>query len=188
MSHKEVLIIIDSSGSMEPLTDSTISNFNELLQELKTEDEKTRLTLITFDREHRYLFSSKPVSECDSITSKDYLPSGTTALYDAVGEGIERLHEHIEEHRENVIGVKAIIMTDGLENASRKFNKSDIQKKIAYVKEWYQWDFQFYGANIDEGKEAKEIGLSNDDAVHFDHSVEGITESFISMSKFIRED
>lgn len=51
-----------------------------------------------------------------------------------------------------------VIVTDGLENASREFSYSDVKKMIE-AHEGDGWEFLFLGANIDAAEEAGKIGI-----------------------------
>lgn len=55
-----------------------------------------------------------------------------------------------------------VIMTDGMENASRIYSSSKVKKMIERQKNRYGWEFLFIGANIDSVETAKHFGINSD--------------------------
>lgn len=80
-----------------------------------------------------------------------------------------------EERAEKVIFV---ITTDGLENASREYSRSQIKQMIEHEKEKYGWEFLFLGANMDAVKEACSFGIGADRAVTFQNDSQGIETNY----------
>jgi hypothetical protein len=58
------------------------------------------------------------LKEVKNFTLEDYCPDRSTALYDAIGTTIEWFRYESD--------VLLVIITDGLENASTKYNKKQI--------------------------------------------------------------
>jgi hypothetical protein len=54
---------------------------------------------------------------------------------------------------------EAVVTTDGMENASRKFSSEQIRKMIKKEKKKHGWEFLFLGANIDAVATAKQYGI-----------------------------
>lgn len=81
-----IAIVIDESGSMQPLTNAVIKVVDELIAHLalrsKEMDQETRVTVYTFNNEPRCVIFDKDVLRLPSI--KDfYRPTSQTALIDA---------------------------------------------------------------------------------------------------------
>jgi len=87
------------------------------------------------------------------LTDRDYVPSGSTALYDAIGSTINRYRN---EH--NVI---FLIMTDGEENASREYSYVSVTNMIKEMKDNKNWNFIYLSEDIKTFKQAESIGVSN---------------------------
>lgn len=66
-----------------------------------------------------------------------------------------------------------IITTDGMENASRRYDSDKVKKMIERQKEKYGWEFLFLGANIDAVETARHFGISEDRAVNYHSDSEG---------------
>ena len=69
-----------------------------------------------------------------------------------------------------------VITTDGMENASRRYDYGQVKAMIERQKEKYGWEFLFLGANIDAAREAARFGISADRAANFhaDHKGTGV--------------
>ena len=60
-----------------------------------------------------------------------------------------------------------MIMTDGMENASRRYTYDRVKKLIEHQKAKYGWEFIFLGANIDAAETAVSMGIGRDRAADF---------------------
>lgn len=65
-----------------------------------------------------------------------------------------------------------IITTDGMENASRRYD-SDQVKRMIEEKKAQGWEFLFLAANIDAVKTAARVGISQDRAVNYHADSQG---------------
>lgn len=126
-----VVFILDHSGSMSSIAEESLNNFNENIQELKNKSktQDTYVTLINFSSRVEVVFKEINVNNVEELN--EYICSGTTALYDAVGVGINIL-DNIKELKDEDSNHSAllIIMTDGYENASIEFRGEEGAKKI----------------------------------------------------------
>ena len=103
------------------------------------------------------------------MTDRDYSVRGCTALLDAIGGAIHHVgnvhkyarNEDVPEH------TLFVITTDGMENASRRYDSETVKKMIERQKERYGWEFLFLGANIDAAKEAARFGIGADRSVNY---------------------
>lgn len=174
MNHTEIIFVIDKSGSMSHLVGDTIGGFNGFIESQKTLDGKATLTTILFDSEWKILHDGVDIREVKPMTTSDYYAGGMTAMLDAIGETINRVQErHDELGEEKPDSVIFVITTDGEENSSRKFKKSDIEKMIKHQTNGHGWKFMFLGANMDAVKEANSLGISADSAVNYSYTAQG---------------
>ena len=60
-----------------------------------------------------------------------------------------------------------MIITDGMENASRNYSYEMIQKMVKRQQKKYGWEFIFIGANIDAVMEAGRFGIRPERAVNY---------------------
>lgn len=171
------LIILDESGSMQGLIEETLTGANETIAAIKVAadsipDLKQYLSVVTFttrvDEDTVKILSSMiPVPKMRYLDTEDYHPSGNTPLYDAVGEMLMRLAPIIPEDAAALV----TIITDGEENASRRYTSYDIQGMIGVLEE-RGWTFAYIGANQDAILEAGKIGVSN--ALNYDANKDGV--------------
>ena len=177
-AHIYNLIIVDESGSMGGLEKATIDGINETIGTIKkaqedfAETQQHFLTVVTFDvrganippiRTH---LDAVPIDGVDSFN--DYVPHGATPLFDAMGESLTTLHERIKDD-ENATGVVTII-TDGLENASRKWNGPQVRELIERLKA-EGWTFSYMGSCYDVMSVTMQLSI--DHVMEFAHDVKG---------------
>lgn len=168
MKNTEIIFVIDKSGSMSRLTNDTIEGFNGFVESQK-DDTKTTLTTVLFDTTWKTIHDGIDVYEVNPMTTKDYVAYGGTAMLDAIGDTINRVQDrHDELGEEKPEKVLFVITTDGEENSSTKFTKSQIEKMIKHQTNGHGWEFMFLGANMDAVKEAASIGISYNRAVSYD--------------------
>ena len=176
----ELVFIVDKSGSMFKLVNDTIGSFNSVLDEQKQDLEHgdAYVTTVFFNHNHEKINDRKNIQEVEHITDRDYVPSGSTALLDAVGDTINELSkkEEIKDHK-----VIVAIITDGYENSSREYSKKQI-KELIESKEKEGWQFVFCGANIDAVSEGGHIGIRKDFTVNFEATSEGINAAYTDIS------
>jgi len=168
----DMIFLIDRSGSMCGSETDTIGGFNSYLKRGKEENSKTRITTILFDHEYEVLYTRKPIGEVSELTEKEYYVRGSTALLDAVGRTINTLDKEIDNN------VLFVIITDGYENSSKEYSKSQIKNLI----ENHNWEFIFLGADIDSFSEANGIGIRKTRVANYKKSRDGLEEVFCSIS------
>jgi hypothetical protein len=99
----------------------------------------------------------------------DYSPSGMTALYDAVGRSVSKTLAFLdslstEDRPQDVI---VVILTDGMENASRRWDLGRVARLIADAED-DGWQFVFLGANLDSQAVARDMGMRRAAVVDWD--------------------
>jgi len=183
MNHTEIIFVIDKSGSMAHLAGDTIGGFNGFIESQKALDGKATLTTVLFDTTWKTLHNGVDIHEIKPMTSSDYSAYGGTAMLDAIGETINQVqNRHDELGSEKPDSVLFVITTDGEENSSHKFKKSDIEKMIKHQTNGHGWKFMFLGANMDAVKEAQNIGIKADYAVNYDYSAQGTSAVYATMN------
>ncbi len=146
-----VAIVLDRSGSMESCRDETISGFNEYAQQIrstaKTAGLDVRLTLTVFNGEVRMPLFEKPLERLHSMSRKYYVPDGSTAMLDAVGQTIDRLERDGSEIDE--ASVLVCIISDGMENSSSEYTYASVAERITRLTATERWTFTYMGSNQD---------------------------------------
>lgn len=180
----EIVFILDRSGSMSGLESDTIGGFNAMIKKQQEETEGTALvSTVLFDHESIVLHDRVPLAEIKSLTEKDYEVRGTTALLDAVGDAVKHIRNIHKYARKEDRPQKTlfVITTDGMENASVKYDYNQIKRLIEQQKE-RGWEFIFLGANIDAVEVAGHIGIDRDDAVDYHADSKGTDKVYAAMS------
>lgn len=158
----EMVFILDRSGSMSYLVDDTIGGFNSMIESQKAVDGEAYVTTVLFNHRYELLHDHVNIKDIKPITNEHYIASGMTALLDAVGRTIdsvgERLNNTPEEERPEK--VMFVITTDGMENSSCEYTKSQVKEMIERQQDVYSWVFMFLGANMDAVSEADSLGIN----------------------------
>lgn len=162
------LIILDESGSMQPVRKQTISGCNETINVIKaaqkefSETQKHYASIYAFQKgggvPSRYIIKNVPAEAVEHITEHDYEPYGNTNLNDAVGATLTELKSSCKKEQAAIGSVT--IITDGYENASEEYTTAQVARMIEELKE-LGWSFNFIGANIDVVKTAKSYNIDN---------------------------
>ena len=151
----EIVCVLDKSGSMEPVQNDIIGNFNTFLSNQKKSSSGAMFSLILFDTN----ITSKRgvIDEFKPLTTEQYQPDGYTALYDAIGTAITDLENSVTP---DTIVIFAII-TDGKENSSTKYTSDQIKYRISHFESWHPWTFLYLAANQDAFVESQKIGITD---------------------------
>jgi uncharacterized protein YegL len=176
-------------SSLEEDIKGTLRTFAKDQLAAKDPDETIVLDVWQFDDEVKHIIDSKPI---DAYDPDRYSCGGCTALYDAVCIGIDSLGKKFakmseDERPEDVLFV---IVTDGMENASREFTLADVKKRIETQTNVYNWSFDFLASNIDVDAVAEDIGIADVDsrmALQEESFAEDIRERMNYRQQKIRE-
>ncbi len=155
-----IAVILDRSGSMSSVRESTVAGFNEFIKQQKELPGECSVKLVQFDNEYEVVFD-KPLKDVPELTQATFVPRGSTALLDAQGRTIVTLGEELSKLSEDQRPSKVIVvtLTDGQENASREYKLEQIAAMIKEQREVYNWDFVFLGANQDAVKTAATMNI-----------------------------
>lgn len=185
----EVIFILDRSGSMAGLESDTIGGFNSMIEKQKKEEGETIISTVLFDNEVEVLHDRVDLKKLNSITDKEYYVRGCTALLDAIGGSIHHISVVHKYAREEDRPEKTlfVIITDGLENSSRKYSYKKVKKMVEHQKRELGWGFLFLGANIDAIEVAGQFGIHKDHAVNFECDSAGIALQYDVISNVVGE-
>lgn len=179
-----IAIVLDESGSMSTIRQEAIDVFNSQVEEIKknSHDMDSKVSLVTFSTT---VNKPKLWNESDlklkPITTKDYVPNGMTALYDAIGTTIEGL-QTVSDYNEPDTAFMMLIITDGEENQSRKYNKLKISNLIKEMNGTGKWTFTFFGANQDVDAVSAQLNIPKSNAVLFDATSRGVKKASFTMT------
>lgn len=151
LTETEVVVVLDRSGSMSSCKTGTLEGFNTFLNEQQNAAGDGFMTLVQFDDQYQVDYQSVNSKLVAPLTDATFVPRGMTALHDAIGKTINGLKTDRD--------VVFVIITDGLENASREFTKEAI-KTLIEDKTKQGWKFIYLGANQDAVLVGSGIGVN----------------------------
>lgn len=183
----EVVFILDRSGSMFHMVQDTIGGFNSMLEKQKKETGEALISTVLFSSDSAVLHDRADIRTVKPMTEKEYQVGGNTALIDAIGGAVHHIgnvHKYArpEDVPEHTI---FIIITDGMENASRRYTSDQVKHMIQRQKEKYGWEFLFLGANIDAVETAAHFGIDADRATNYHNDARGQELNYMGVSDAI---
>lgn len=176
MKKAHISFILDQSSSMESVKDATISGLNEYIATLK-KDKGVQYTfdLTLFDTTVTKRAVNQPLASFEGLSASTYKPGGMTALYDAVCDTIIGR----EGAGEKLI---VVIMTDGQENSSTRYNEKDLSNMIKAMQSTGSVTFAFMGANQDAWATAQKWGMHKGNVANFVADSGGTRGAFVGMA------
>lgn len=181
-----IVIILDRSGSMASVRESTVAGFNEFLRNQRTVPGDVGVKLVQFDDQYEVVFD-KPLAEAPELNQDLFVPRGRTALFDAQGRTIVTLGEELAAMPEEERPAKVIVvtLTDGLENASRTYTLESVASLIKQQMEKYSWDFVFLGANQDAIQTAASMNIPMPSAMTYRSNPAATRNVFQAVSGYV---
>ncbi|MBA3884070.1 MAG: VWA domain-containing protein [Chthoniobacterales bacterium] len=131
---------------------------------------------------------SVPVQAALPLNDETYEPRNNTALLDAIGQTIDELGKSLaalpEKDRPGQVIVA--ILTDGLENASRRYAWTDVADRIKQQTAGYKWTFLFLGANQDAIATAAQLNIAAGNSASYVADAAGSAASHAAFSRKAR--
>jgi len=180
-----LLLVIDRSGSMSSIRDDMVGGLTALVEEQKNQPGLLTLNLVQFDGQVEVLHR---LADPAGVTI-ELEPRGSTALYDAVGVGINTLAADINALPEHAKPgtVQVIVVTDGHENASSEYTGKTIKKLITEKTEKDNWDVVFLGANQDAVMKAAEMGINEGSSMTYSADSTGVANASSSLNRYVSD-
>ena len=156
-----LVFVIDKSGSMYSSKEDVVGGFEKTIAEQKKDkDGKVTVSLFTFNEKVREEYLGIDIND---ITKFHYSPDGMTAMNDGIGTAIDKVGEWLYEKDKNGEELPGktlvVVMTDGMENASKEYTLKQVQDKIKEQTEKYSWEFIYMGTDITTSKAADDLGF-----------------------------
>lgn len=177
----EILIALDRSGSISNIAKDLEGGLETYLNTQKKEPGECFVTLYTFDDR---IDKSIIYANIQHIGKISITPRGSTALFDCLGDLItdagNRLAKTPEKERPEL--VIALVLTDGMNNASKRYTKDQIAKMIKHQEEKYNWQFVFMGANFDAFSVGGGYGFDNKKIMHYTATAKGVHDGLATLN------
>ena len=164
-------LVVDKSGSMSDCIPGTIEGFNEQIASIRLlgeefPEQEMVVGLTTFNGRVEHKFVCAPPSDAYLMNRENYVPSGSTALLDAVGKSIALIDEKkAAAEMEMPTTVVMIILTDGYENCSKSFSHQEVQQLIERRQETGSWTFSYLGATLDAVDVAERLSIKRNNSI-----------------------
>ena len=174
---RPIFFLLDRSGSMADTRSDTIGGFNCFIKDQCDMNPETLMTLWQFDHEILKSYTNVPLRDVQPLDFATFQPRGSTHLLDTIGEALDA---------GSPIGDPpvVVIFTDGDENGSTKYTKTQIKEKIEQ-KTGEGWTFIYLGANQDAFAEAGGIGIAGATTYNFDQT--RTPDAFRSLSATVSQ-
>jgi hypothetical protein len=170
-----VCVVLDETGSMYSIKDDTIGGYNEYIDSLR-DQKNTKVLLVRFNSNEIKVGEITSIKDATELTDKNYTPQAATPLYDAIAKAVYEV-ENVERNRHIIFA----ILTDGLENASREYNKKLIFE-IIKDKTGEGWKFVYLGANQDAFAVGAGLGIAKGNVLNYDTGKIGETLNIMTSS------
>jgi uncharacterized protein YegL len=177
-------VVLDRSGSMQPLIKETLAGFNTFLADQKKQPGEAVLTLATFANDYTLIHDCVPIQDMPELTTTSYQTGGYTALLDAIARTMnatgDKLAAMKEEDRPSQ--VLLVIITDGEENSSREFAHERVMSMIKHQQDVYKWSVVYLGSSLDAVKTATRLGMHGGNASYYQGNSSGVLDAYASIS------
>ncbi|MGV0791442.1 vWA domain-containing protein [Mycolicibacterium sp. XJ1819] len=177
-----VAALLDRSGSMTTSQHATEDGWRELINGQRQLPGECRVTLAQFDDEYDVVYSNTPIAEVPEFIID---PRGRTALLDAVGRFVTEIGDQLSARPEGQRPghVICLIMTDGMENASRRWDWNAVKQLITRQQDEWNWKFIFIGANIDAIDVSGQMGVDAGASISYDDSSYDSTVGVMTVAR-----
>lgn len=177
----EIVIVMDRSGSMRGIKEDMEGGLKTLLDDQRKEAGECNVTFVKFDDQYEEVFASKPIAEVEDL---ELDPRGMTALLDALGRTIDAAGHRFAalDEAERPEHVFFVVITDGHENSSVEYPRTQIMEMIKHQTEKYNWDFTYLGANQDAIAVAESMGMKGGATLDFAANAAGVRGAYAGTS------
>lgn len=181
-----VIALLDKSASMHALTSDTIAGYNRFIREqVEDKSTETEVSLILFasPSNYRELYTNIPVGRVPELTEDVYIADGmSTALNDASHQAFSKYTRYPESINTDVAHV-GVVITDGLENASKRYKKSDVVALMEQLKATGRFSFLFLGSHPDTWNEAESLGYAKLNSFQYSPTAAGLNDAYARVSR-----
>jgi Mg-chelatase subunit ChlD len=154
-----VVVVLDRSGSMKGSEQATVGALNRYFEQLREDVAiDPYVTLLMFDSQSIDTVFSNVHAAAARLPLEAFVPRAMTPLLDAVGDGVAALDRMTADGELAAL----VVLTDGHENASRRFNSRTLAELLEKRQEEKAWLVLFLGADIDAWDQAQQLGVRKD--------------------------
>jgi hypothetical protein len=170
-----VSFLLDRTGSMSSIWTATVDGFNEFVKGQVSQDGyKTVWNLTVFDSESIDLIrEGVKGKDMKPLPLDEVTPRSMTPLHDAIAKTVFATDKLAGDYD----GVIFVILTDGLENASKEYDLVKVRDLIK-TREEDGWQVIFLGANMDAYAVGIDYGIVRGQTITFSPTVESVESTY----------
>ena len=173
-----IICVVDRSASMESIKHGAIGGYNQFLHDQQECASDTAFTTILFNERVSELCINVPAAYAPELNAANYVPSGWTALRDALGYAINDVGRRIPSFDSVIV----CVITDGEENRSRIYSGAAIRELVdAHTAKG--WTFIYLAANIDAFATGEKYGFASSTTYAFHATAAGAAAAYADMSR-----
>lgn len=181
-----VAFVIDRSGSMSGLATAALKALNDNIKVLRDQSrsngQKTFVSVVTFDTQIDFVRTAVDIELVKDVAYHEVTPRGATALYDAVGTAIENMSSPnaskvLLEAYDSVVyddSFLVITVTDGAENASKRYSGAKLSGEIKKLQQTDRWTFAFLVPPGEKRSLVAQLGVYEGNVVEWEATVKGV--------------
>lgn len=199
-----IFILMDGSGSMDPLRTAVVDGINEFIITQRKVEGEVVLSMAQFDSNYetfmnnhglnfeigsqllnyKLIYDFRNLKEIALLTRENYVPSGGTPLRDAMSKSIDEFGAKLAAIPEEYRPEKVIFLTftDGQENSSKNITQAALVEKIKHQQSKYGWKFIYLGSNHDSWAAGTQLGIKPQSIMNYDHTYGGTLRSLSAAS------
>jgi hypothetical protein len=167
---------------MEIIKSDMEGGITSFIDKQKEVEGECTLTVAEFDERYDVLMNMIPIKKVEAVKIN---PRGMTALVDAACRFITETGNSLAELPEDQRPEKVImiVVTDGMENASKQFTATELAEKIKHQEDIYKWEFIYLGANQDSFAVGGAYGYASAKMSNYKPTKASINKTFANLSE-----
>ena len=176
-----IWFLLDRSGSMQSIARHVVDGFDGFFASQREVTGDANVTVIQFDDQdpHDVIVDARPIADVRSIRDR-FEPRGCTPLYDAIGLLLDRAERHGGDDADQLV----VIMTDGLENASRRWDQKSLFERIGGLRD-RGWTFVFLGANQDSYEAGADLSMVDGNVSNFAPNAASVAATYSGLTRTV---
>ncbi len=174
MTDVDIVLIVDRSGSMIRIKEEAENAVNSFIDEQKGLGGNVFVTYVQFDDKYDKVFEKVSLSNVPKIQID---PRNWTALLDAIGKTVVN---YVPQTKKTIY----VIMTDGLENASKEWTHETVRLLVEESKS-HGDEFVYLGANQDAIAVGSKLGIPVASSLTFAADKAGLDAVSRSMTSYV---
>jgi len=176
-------LVIDRSGSMDHLQTAVVQSVNKLVAKQRELSSGAQVSLRLFNNEVKEIFSA-PIDNVRPLTNADFRPTGGTALLDAIGSAIDAVAIKVGTGSRTPVVIA--ICSDGEENASQIYSRTEVLNQVISRRFAHGWQFLFLSCSEAARKFALDLGFQAEAIIEFDAAPAGLAAILDRFSQALK--